>query len=1053
MNKRLTEEKRRELAGRARTLHERLDGPSNKPEGVPPIDPDQIINEWKERFPNDESFYNRLKKEELTEATIRQHIEATHWPPDEPLPNWIDDIEKLIRHIESVPPNDQHITNNHEETPFAELITVIADYAYGCLPEETVSIDTLSPMIEWFVTQLKRVSIRPLYVEFKSFIEYHDPEVAQADPEAFANPPTKYYDQFIDALFDGGFTNLCVEYPVLSRQFIQLIDHWVGAVTEVCQRLQADRSVICKQFGVDGDVVALNPLSDDTHAGGRVPIRISFESGDVIYKPREVDSGIAFYTILSRLDEHLSTPSFKIPEYISRDDYGWMEPIEYCNPIDKSGVDRYYERAGAILCVAYALNFVDCQRENIIVNGDNPMIIDTEAIFHPHIDSSSGPMMTELMAMVNRSVLLTLLLPWSTGDPRKLDDEKLSVSGFLAGLGSESGQTQLSHRSRPAVEAVNTDVMSIGVKKPTIDRTTNTPSINNTDQPPEEHVDAIVSGFERTHKKIRNLHANEQFLSDVITPELIDGIKNRLVYRPTSRYQSILLSAAARDPLRDGVRLSVEMEELAVPFFDGQINTDRYWPLYEAERKSLFRLDVPRFTSHPNQTSLFHDGIAVNVHSDKSGYEQSRQRLDTMDTTDQHRQAWLIRQSFGSTTSPTTAPPMTDGSNNLTDNQLCEEAIKLFDGAIDAAMNTSDGNVWVSISPTDTTFTMVPAGLSLFYGRGGLALTAAALHHATGPDRYQKFVSEIFSPVIDDIIEGRLSFGLGGTLGAGSVVYVLSAIAELFDENVYRRGAMEVAKGVTEEQLTADDTFDVMEGTAGTLLGLLAYHDRYGGSTILDRAIACGERLLEARVTVDGHRVWKTIDNVPITGFAHGTSGIAYALARLAATTEKNRYAEAAREALSFESTLYAPAKNNWDSSWGMNKYQDRWCHGRSGILLARMGIAEYLDDETLLTDVNTALSATASAPPSPVDHVCCGNFGRVETLLTGARRINDSPTDATNLAGRCLARRKSEGTFSFPGHTHSFVNPTFFKGVSGAAYTLLRLRNPDKYPSVLRLE
>jgi lantibiotic modifying enzyme len=272
-----------------------------------------------------------------------------------------------------------------------------------------------------------------------------------------------------------------------------------------------------------------------------------------------------------------------------------------------------------------------------------------------------------------------------------------------------------------------------------------------------------------------------------------------------------------------------------------------------------------------------------------------------------------------------------------------------------------------------------------------------------------------------------------------------------------------------------------MEGTAGTLLALLAYHERFGGSAVLDRARACGDHLLAARSDIAGYQTWRTKeDGAALTGFAHGSSGIAYALARLAAATGESRYEEATREALEFESSLYDAAEANWarsnraavaveqqentqsetrtvhDSSGNSPRqfaYADRWCHGRTGMGLARVAIAEQLDDRALLEEATTALSATATAEPSHLDNVCCGNAGRIEALLVGSQRAGIDQREAAELAGRCLARRRDGGTLSLQGHGESGVNPTFFDGVAGFAYTLLRLRDPESLPCVLLLE
>jgi type 2 lantibiotic biosynthesis protein LanM len=1044
MNTGLSETEKRELAGRSRTLHERFAGPSNVIGGESPIDPEELLRDWRNKFPDDETFRERLKVEGFTEMAILEHASATRWPPDEPLPDWIDEIEALIHFVGSESSSELTISRSPDDTAFEELLTSIASYAEERLATEIVAHSAIAPMVEWLVEKLGFYSVRVLYAEFKSFVEYHDPQLAEANPDDVANPQTQLYDEFLNVMFDGGFRNLCLEYPVLARQLVRQIDQWVAAIREVCRRIQTDRSALRDRFQIAGDVTRLEPLTDDTHAGGRTPIHVSFESGAVVYKPRPIDAGMTFYEILDRLDEYVSTPSFEVPDYLSRDSYGWMESIEYGEIPNETAVEEYYERVGALLCLTYILNYSDCQVENLIVHGRNPMLVDGETLLHPHVDPEMIPARTELVDAVNRSVLLSGLLPWSAGTPQEMDENRMST--FIAGLGAQSGESQLPSQSKPVLEAINTDVMSVAESTPRLDRSTNTATVNGEDYPPENYVDTLVDGFERMHETVRELHRDGQFLTDIVPVELVMGVENRLLYRPTIQYTSILESATNRAPLQDGVRFTVEMEELASLFFDDQTGAEHHWPLYRAERKALRRFDVPRFTSHLDSRSIHHDGVELDVTTDASGYELLQCRLDTLDERDQCRQCWLIRQSYGSKPSlAEAAPPPAE----MTTERFRDQAVELFEDVLRA----NNGYGWVSVNPIGSTFALTPAGQSLYYGRSGIALTAAALYRVTDDDRYRDVVAETLDTVTTEIASGH-SLGLGGINGNGSVVYVLSTVAELVDEDAYRTDAMKAVKQITEADIQADDTFDVMEGSAGTLLGLLAYYDRFGDEKALKRALVCGERLLEGRTTVEDAHVWETTDqNALSTGFAHGSSGIAYALSRLGTTADEPKFVEAAREALSFESRLFSSMRTNWQDSVEGAKFQDRWCHGRTGIALSRLGMADELGDETLLADAKAALAATASATLAPYDHLCCGNFGRVEALLAGSRRTDLERTLATELASRCLARRDRDGVLSLQGHDPSFVNPTFFNGISGVAYTLLRLRNPDTLPCVLLLE
>lgn len=1030
MSLQFTPENRRELAGRARTLHERLAGPGNEP-GERSVDVDRFLAEWRDLFPDERSFVDRLERDGYAEARIREQASATHWPADEPLPDWVADLETLLEYVEATGPGENRSVEVPEDTAFGELLAAVVEFACEALPVERSPAGSLSPMVEWLFDRLESLCVRALYVEFRSFLVDHGADLADADPSAVEDPPTEYYDRFVEAMLEFGTRNLCLEYPVLARQLMELVDQWVGAVTETCERLRRDRPALEDRFGVEGPVTELEPLAMDTHQRGRVPIRIAFESGSVVYKPRGVGGGVAFHAALERLADHLPTP-VRTPNYLPRDGYGWMEVIRYRDLDDSDAAVRYYERAGVVLCLAYALGLVDCQFENVLAAGEHPTIVDAETVFHSPVDPTDQPFPTSVADTVARSVLLTGLLPFSA-------DEDDSTKAAVAGFGTGSGRESLSGRKRPTIEAVNTDVMRVGERTPTFDTSDNTPSVAGEDHPPSRHIDALDRGFDRAYDAIGRLHADDRFFGDVVDEESIEGIETRLIYRSTSVYHSVLRSTTARDPLRDGVWLSLELERLAVPFFDGRIGTDTTWPLYAAERRALRRRDFPRFTTTPHGTAPHHDGRTLDVRFATSGYERAQRRVDGFDDDDRSHQSWIVRRSY--TSSPT--PPSPPDPAEVTDERLRQVATDLFEDVVAATVD-SPGEGWTLLTPTGSQLHVTPADYSVYYGRSGVALAAAALYATTGDGTYRDLVTELLTPVTAGIEPDTPSYPLGGPEGIGGVVYTLSTVGELLDEPKYVRHANDAASTVTDDLVADDGTFDVMDGSAGTALGLLAHHERHGRAEVLERAVACGERLLDARTTVDGHRVWRTVDDDAMIGFSHGSAGIAYALARLTAATGDERYVAAVREALAFESRQYDPERANWPYGARTDRYMDRWCHGRSGIVLARMGIARSLDEGVLPTPPGAVLSEIAGADPAPLDDLCCGNLGRIEALLAGSRRAGCDRSDALTLVGRCLARRERDGQFSLHGRAGRRVSPAFYKGTSGAVYTLLRLRSPE---------
>lgn len=1043
MSSPFTDRQRRELAGRARTFHERVAGPANVPEGDPPIPPEQVVEAWREQFADESAFQERLEHEGLTTDAIREATRATHWSPDEPLPDWVGRVERLADHFERDPPDGGFDVDLPDETPFRPVFETIAAFARDRLPEDDVPLDAVSPLLDGLVDRLRVLLCRALYVEFKSFVEHHDETLAHADPDEYEDPPTTYYRSFVDSMFGHGFPNLCLEYPVLARQLAVSIALWTDAIAETCRRIEADRPALRERFGVDGEVTALRQLADDVHGRGRFPVRVSFGDDDVVYKPRPVDAGAAFYTILDRLEEHLSTPPVRKPRYLSRDGYGWMEAVETGDIPDADAARRYYQRAGVLACLAYVLDFTDCQYENVIATDEQPTLVDGETLFHPYADLDEGQGMYQARTMIQTTPLLTYLLPYDVDHSGELDEDTFDPSA-ISGFGTDSGPTELPDTTAPSFTAVNTDVMTVVGEPLTIDTDPNTPTLDGEDCPPGEHVDAMVDAFEETHDAVRSLHADGEFFSSIADPDLVSGLENRFLYRTTRKYDSILRSSRAREPLRDGVRLSAEFEELSARLFGGGSDADRWWPLVPAERTSLLRRDVPRLTSYSDERTVYHDGEPLDAAVDTAGVERARELVDRLDATARSRHASLVAQAFEPMRPPVPAPP----AATATDDRLRRAAVDLFEGVLEAAIEPLDGREWVSPYSTGP-MRFVPAAAPLNYGKSGIALAAAALYDATGRDRYRRLVAELLEDVVEALRADGEAVRLAGVDGVGSVVYTLAVAGDLLDDGTYRRRAREAARRVTADRFDDTVAVDVMTGLAGELLGLLAYHERYGEADVLDRAVDCGEWLLDARSTHDGYDVWETFDG-PATGFAHGQSGVAYSLARLAAVTGERRYATAAREAFEFESDRDVGSER---AHRGGVDREPAWCRGRAGRAVARVGAGDLLGDDAMLSAARQSLEAVERSDPHPFDNVCCGNLGRAEVLLAGARRLEVDVAVPTEPMSRCLTRLDQDGALALPGHSEAFPNVSFFDGLSGATYTLLRHRDPDALPCVLLLE
>jgi lantibiotic modifying enzyme len=285
-------------------------------------------------------------------------------------------------------------------------------------------------------------------------------------------------------------------------------------------------------------------------------------------------------------------------------------------------------------------------------------------------------------------------------------------------------------------------------------------------------------------------------------------------------------------------------------------------------------------------------------------------------------------------------------------------------------------------------------------------------------------------------------------VGLGSLVYSFLQIGQLLGEPTLHDEALRIAGLITPDRIDRDESLDVLYGSAGAILALTQLADE----VFLTTATACARNLLARRqVAESGHRVWRTAPGLPpLGGFSHGAAGICYALLRLYRQIGDPELLAAAREGFNFEGTLYSPERGCWRDprAEGEISVSPGWCLGSAGMALARHSALDVLNDPELHGEVEQALAHTRAAPLQNIDHLCCGNLGRVDCLLEAGWT-----TAAKELAHLVLERAADRGTLAWRRIMPSqLFDPTFFTGAAGVGYALLRLAAPS-LPCVLALK
>jgi len=160
------------------------------------------------------------------------------------------------------------------------------------------------------------------------------------------------------------------EYPVLARQIVTCVNHWMNFSVEFVEHLIKDWPEIKDLFtpGDDpGTITEIKGGAGDSHRQGRSVIVVKFSSGfQIVYKPRSLAVDIQFQNLLTWLNERGDHPPFRTLKILNRETHGWVEFVKAQDCSSEEEIARFYERQGGYLALLYALQAVDFHFENLI---------------------------------------------------------------------------------------------------------------------------------------------------------------------------------------------------------------------------------------------------------------------------------------------------------------------------------------------------------------------------------------------------------------------------------------------------------------------------------------------------------------------------------------------------------------------------------------------------------------------------------------------------------------------------------------------------------------
>ena len=179
--------------------------------------------------------------------------------------------------------------------------------------------------------------------------------------------------------------SLFKKFPLLARLWCQLISQWREHVTEVLLRFMKDRTTLSHAFFAGqpiGTIADFRCGLSDSHNHGRTVMQLQFGDGAVIYKPRPGDGEWEWGSLLEWMNAQSFHPRLRAGRVLRRKGYSWMERIEPAPCENGAAARRFYKRIGGMIGAAYLLRTVDCHRDNLIASGEDPVLVDADALWH-----------------------------------------------------------------------------------------------------------------------------------------------------------------------------------------------------------------------------------------------------------------------------------------------------------------------------------------------------------------------------------------------------------------------------------------------------------------------------------------------------------------------------------------------------------------------------------------------------------------------------------------------------------------------------------------------
>ncbi|EKN4180862.1 type 2 lanthipeptide synthetase LanM [Yersinia enterocolitica] len=702
-------------------------------------------------------------------------------------------------------------------------------------------------------------------------------------------------------------------YPLLFKISYMHVQHAIIITSTFIDRFNKDYKLIGEKFTTRKmKIKKLITNLGDLHSIGNGVVFCELEDGGIIYKTRSANNESIVNNIIDYLKEFDGGDDFfiGIPSFIDMDNYSWHQHIKFNNSRSVDDVIMYYKNIGSAIAFFYSIAGVDLHYENIICDNSRPYFIDLECLF-------SGPVKYNFFS---DSILSTCIIPTLSGTP---------VDRYICGIGIRD--IGIGHAYDKTLKLDDMLKVRFYSTPKEIPNYYNRPLLQELSISPKFIDEEVMKGFKCMKKRI---HKHNKKITNILKNSEI--LKGRILLRSTKFYNDII--SAASHPRYTTVPLFRELF-IACALSQDEIPED----LIKIELSYLKNCLIPAF---------YTDLINKKIYSSNLDEAMFDRRFFDLQDLIKHKDCFILKHNnagFHERLLTLSLKTLHDDRTSMSNDfvkKFKDSSNKKFSLNNAISFMTSDvvkyknKDVVLNLirSEHGEINTITKMDSSLYYGYGGTLFLEIFAHVLNPTNNSGERINSIYQ-LCKKNNKSEINTTYGCFQTNGSFLYLDYLLYKYLEDDVYSNSFIKKINLIigtlrNEHKINVD----FLNGIAGVLVVCCRMYNLFQSKELFV-IIGYLSRLILEKSKFDDEKLvyW----GKKMTGFAHGNSGIVYALALANNTLQENNILKIIKLGINFENQYKI------DSGWRDLRYMNNsidynsWCHGAPGVYLSRKAIKD----------------------------------------------------------------------------------------------------------------